>query len=96
MTDDAVFSCSKCRYQGRDVWSQCGACELREHLAHLERFKTICHSLLLALGPYGDEALACRAALYARNYHRRYWGPVELYDGAAVAAVRERYHEAEL
>jgi hypothetical protein len=90
------YACSKCRYYGDGFWSQCGACELREQLARLERFKTLCHSLLLALGPMGDERLVARVALEARDYHRRYWGPIELCNPGAVAALRERFREAGL
>ena len=92
MTDE--FVCSKCRYYGEGYWSQCGACEMREQLAALERFKTLCHALLLALGPMGDERLVAHAALEARDFHRKHWGAIELCNPAAVAAVRARHREA--
>lgn len=91
MTEE--FVCTKCRYYGEGFWSQCGACEMREQLAALERFKSLCHSLLLCLGPFGDHELVDFAAQEAREFHRRHWGPVELYDHAAVDAVRKRRHE---
>ena len=91
------FACSKCRYYGEGCWSQCGACELREQLARLEKFKSLCYSLLLALGPMGDHELVCAVAQQARNYHRKYWGPVELYAcEEALDALRDRLRETDL
>lgn len=93
----ADFVCSKCRYFGEGMWSQCAACELREHIHRLEGFKDICRGLLLALGPLGDEDLALRVAQAARAYHREHWGSIALYDNERLKLVRERWgHETDV
>lgn len=88
------FTCSKCRYYGEGIWSQCGSCELREHVASLEGFKTICLGLLVALGPLGDPELVSRVAHAARQYHREHWGSIEIFNEERIRVVRDRWGDA--
>lgn len=85
------YACSKCRYYGEGVWSQCASCELRQHVAELEEFKAICVGLLVALGPRGDAELVSRVAQAARQYHREHWGSIEIFNDERVRAVRDRW-----
>lgn len=88
---DDEFVCSKCRYYGEGMWSQCAACEAREALTNLNRFKNLAVDLLLALGPLGDPELAQTIAQRARDLHRALWGSIELYDQKRVDGVRSRH-----